>query len=80
MSVYRIATPMDHLCAAMALPVSRTRRLFAGVEAVGAPLQAPRETLREIRQACHEILPGATFRRRLFFRYTIRWRKTESIG
>jgi 2-polyprenyl-3-methyl-5-hydroxy-6-metoxy-1,4-benzoquinol methylase len=39
------------------------------------PLRAPAATLAEITAAARTRLPGATIRRRLFFRYTLRWDK-----
>ena len=45
---------------------------------VGAPIKDPRETLPQIREACHAQLPGATFRRHLLFRYSIVWHKPLS--
>jgi 2-polyprenyl-3-methyl-5-hydroxy-6-metoxy-1,4-benzoquinol methylase len=73
--LYRNATPLDFANAAMALPISRTTRLFRGTTEVGAPLRAPKESLSEIRAACNSILPGGVFRRRFFFRYSFVWQK-----
>ena len=39
------------------------------------PVRAPAATLAEITAAATARLPGATIRRRLFFRYTLRWDK-----
>lgn len=39
------------------------------------PVRAPATTLAEITAAARAHLPGATVRRRLFFRYTLRWDK-----
>ena len=39
------------------------------------PMKAPGETLADIRSAARDCLPGAIVRRRLFFRYTLTWRK-----
>jgi hypothetical protein len=39
------------------------------------PVRDPANTLAEIRAAARVFLPGATIRRRLFFRYTLRWDK-----
>jgi 2-polyprenyl-3-methyl-5-hydroxy-6-metoxy-1,4-benzoquinol methylase len=73
--LYRIATPMDYLFSVTALPISWAIRFSRGEEEVGAPLQDPTETLRTIREECNSVLPGAVLRRRLFFRYTVVWRK-----
>ena len=73
--LYRIATPVDYLVSAIALPISWVMRLSRGEEEVGAPLQSPRETLGAIDEQCKSVLPGAVLRRRLFFRYSVVWRK-----
>jgi len=73
--LYRIATPVDYVFSATALPISWAIRFSRGQEEVGAPLQDPTETLRIIREECTSVLPGAVLRRRLFFRYTVVWRK-----
>ena len=39
------------------------------------PVRDPAATLAEITAAARSRLPGATVRRRLFFRYTLRWDK-----
>jgi 2-polyprenyl-3-methyl-5-hydroxy-6-metoxy-1,4-benzoquinol methylase len=39
------------------------------------PVRDPAETLAEIAAAARARLPGATIRRRLYFRYTLRWDK-----
>ncbi|MFC6010178.1 class I SAM-dependent methyltransferase [Nocardia lasii] len=48
----------------------RHRRVLGGPEMV---LRDPRETLAEIRTTAAELLPGAQIRRRLMWRYTLRW-------
>jgi 2-polyprenyl-3-methyl-5-hydroxy-6-metoxy-1,4-benzoquinol methylase len=73
--LYRTEAPIDYAFAAVALPISRAIRLVRGEEEVGAPLQEPAETLQDIRRECDSLLPGATVRRRLFFRYSFVWRK-----
>ena len=73
--LYRAETLTDYALAAVAFPVSWMFRLLRGYADVGAPLQEPRETLREIRRECDLLLPGASMRRRLFFRYSLSWRK-----
>lgn len=40
------------------------------------PVRDPAATLAEITAAARAHLPGATLRRRLFFRYTLRWDKS----
>jgi hypothetical protein len=50
-------------------------RSIRGQTDVAAPIQEPRETLGEIREACQDILPGAVLRRHLLFRYSVVWRR-----
>lgn len=71
----RTVSATDHLAAAAALPVAKTLRLRRGHDPVDAPIADPRESLSEIRAAAGEILPGARIRRRLLFRYVLRWRR-----
>lgn len=73
--LYRAATPVDYAVASVAMPVSWVIRTLKGEDDVGAPLQEPKETLRDIRGAFEALLPGGIFRRRLFFRYSFIWRK-----
>lgn len=40
---------------------------------VGVAVARPTETLDEIRQVADEILPGASIRRGLYYRYLLRW-------
>ena len=42
-----------------------------GHKDVAAPVQEPRQSLREVRGACESILPGFVFRRHLLFRYSV---------
>lgn len=73
--LYRSHTIQDYMWAVVALPISWLVRTVYGSAEVGAPVRDPMETLVEIRDACAEALPGATFRRHLFFRYSVIWRK-----
>ena len=67
--------PLDYAQALVAIPVTQAFHLIRGATRVGAPVKDPSETIPEIRTACAAILPGATFRRHLLFRYSIVWRK-----
>ena len=73
--LYRAHALEDYALAAAALPMSWMFRCLHRHADVGAPLQDPRETLREIRSACDALLPGAVFKRHLLFRYSLVWRK-----
>jgi SAM-dependent methyltransferase len=73
--LYRLHLLEDYAFAAAAVPTSWMIRLLRGRAEVDAPLQEPSETLREIRAACNDLLPGGKFRRHLLFRYSFIWRK-----
>jgi len=73
--LYRGATLGDRVRAAIAFPVSWGLRAIRGYADVGAPVENPRETLLEIQSACDILLPGASLRRHLLFRYSLIWRK-----
>ena len=65
--LYRIATPVDYLYAATALPISWAIRRLREADEVGAPLREPLEALKTIRDECTAVLPGSVLRRRFFF-------------
>lgn len=73
--LYRAHAIQDYAWAAAAAPASWVLHRIRGRSEVEAPLQEPRETLRQIRSACDTELPGAAFRRHLLFRYSLVWRK-----
>jgi SAM-dependent methyltransferase len=73
--LYRGETLSDLAFSAAAFPVSWGLRLVRGHADVGAPVQNPNETFRDIRSACDVLLPGACLKRCLLFRYSLVWRK-----
>ena len=73
--LYRGETLSDLAAAAVAFPVSWMLRCLRGYADVGAPVQNPAETLREVRVACDDLLPSAAIRRHLLFRYSLVWHK-----
>jgi 2-polyprenyl-3-methyl-5-hydroxy-6-metoxy-1,4-benzoquinol methylase len=73
--LYRLHTLEDYAWAAAGLPASRILRFRHGHDEVCAPIREPQETLREIRNACDAMMPGAAMQRRLLFRYSLIWRK-----
>jgi 2-polyprenyl-3-methyl-5-hydroxy-6-metoxy-1,4-benzoquinol methylase len=48
-------------------------RLHRETPDIGVTITEPRESLREIRSAVAEVLPGAVIRRKLYYRYLLRW-------
>jgi 2-polyprenyl-3-methyl-5-hydroxy-6-metoxy-1,4-benzoquinol methylase len=59
----------------LVLPIRIKDRLHGGMQEIGVRIAAPKESLNEIRQAAHEVLPGAIIRRRFYYRYLITWNK-----
>jgi 2-polyprenyl-3-methyl-5-hydroxy-6-metoxy-1,4-benzoquinol methylase len=59
----------------LVLPIRVMDRLHGGMQDPGVRIAAPKESLIEIRQAAHEVLPGAIIRRRFYYRYLISWDK-----
>jgi SAM-dependent methyltransferase len=76
--LYKSATPIDYAYSAAAMPISMALRFLRGEEDVGASLQDPSETLATIRRESAVLLPGSVLRRRLFFRYSLVWRRPIS--
>jgi trans-aconitate methyltransferase len=60
---------------AIAYPVSKYYRWTRRTAVVGAPIREPAMTFEEIRSQAVELLPGATVRRHLLWRYSLVWRK-----
>jgi 2-polyprenyl-3-methyl-5-hydroxy-6-metoxy-1,4-benzoquinol methylase len=59
----------------LVLPIRVMDRLHGGMQDPGVRISNPKESLIEIRQAAHEVLPGAIIRRRFYYRYLISWDK-----
>ena len=88
LDLFSSAGPRDRLLDALARPASavlsllkngRLRESPEGLAAWDAHGQHDAYlSLAEIRQACAGILPGARVRRRLFWRYSLVWRKPAS--
>lgn len=81
---YRQATPADYLPDLVAIPanlvantVVRALSRYRPTSQVDtAPVANPRMTLPEIRREAGRLLPGAVIRRRLFWRYSLVYRRT----
>ena len=70
-------TASDWVWAGLCLPAVRIgSRLHRETPDVGLVMTDPRESLAEIRAAADEVIPGATVRRALYYRYLLRWRRT----
>lgn len=85
LDLYRAATPGDFASCAVAFALSRWVRLCKSGRWVEPPaLRAAwrdhehldrHMSLGELRAALRDVLPGAQIRRRVFFRYALRWTK-----
>lgn len=80
--LYRHATLADLAMEAVTLPanaavgaVLAARGRAGKPNDEGMPVRDPDTTLAEIRTAAADLLPGAVIRRRVFWRYTLRWRR-----
>ncbi|MED4781217.1 class I SAM-dependent methyltransferase [Brevibacillus choshinensis] len=60
------------------MPIRVMDRLHGGMQDPGVRIAEPKESLADIRQAAHEILPGVTIRRRFYYRYSLSWDKPKS--
>jgi len=65
----------DLLAAAPAVPADRFYRAIRHRGESGAPIMDPQMTWREVRIEAARLLPGARYRRRLLWRYSLLWRK-----
>lgn len=61
------------LSALAVLPLRVVGTLRRETPDIGVVTRPPRETLAEIRAAASRLLPGATIRRRFYYRYTLIW-------
>lgn len=59
----------------LVLPIRMMDRLHGGMQDIGVRIADPQESLSEIREAAHEIMPDATIRRRFYYRYLLTWNK-----
>jgi SAM-dependent methyltransferase len=69
------STPVDWILSGLSVPPARIARAGRGWHEHGAPKRDPRDTWSEVRAAVSAILPGAEFRRRLYWRYSAVWEK-----
>jgi SAM-dependent methyltransferase len=74
----RPAGVLDVLADAAAVFATRVVRVRRGLWSQLARTRPPLDTYAEIRRVVAAVLPGARFRRRLFWRYTVTWRKPET--
>lgn len=65
----------DWVVTAAAVPANWIARMLRGDFKHGSPIADPQESYAEIRVAAKRILPGVHYRRRLYWRYTLVWRR-----
>ncbi|MHA3020482.1 class I SAM-dependent methyltransferase [Mycobacterium sp. BMJ-28] len=64
----------DWVFSAMVVPVVRIAGLVhSETRDIGVVVAEPRESLSEIRRTAAQVLPGASVRRGLYYRYLLRW-------
>lgn len=80
--LYRKATLVDVGMEVLALPANAAVGAWLAVRGragkandIDMPIRPPSSTFAEIRAAAAEYAPGAVVRRRLFWRYTLLWRR-----
>jgi SAM-dependent methyltransferase len=71
----RDGSPADRLPDLVAAPANRVLRAVHGESYPAAPIADPTMTWAEVRTAARTLLPGATYRRRLLWRYSLTWRR-----
>ncbi|WP_369828492.1 class I SAM-dependent methyltransferase [Mycobacterium sp. E735] len=68
-------TVADWAWAALCTPAARAGSLLHGeTRNIGVAVADPRESLQEIRRVSADVLPEATIRRGLYYRYRLLWR------
>jgi SAM-dependent methyltransferase len=82
--LYRQVTVADRAIDVVALPANgakgvllATRGMAGKPHDVGMPVREPIDTLAQLRAAAEHIVPGALLRRRLFWRYSLLWRRAD---
>ena len=75
LGLYRTSSPLDGGRSLLAWPVSMYHRATRRAEGVVAPIAEPDMTLPEIAFLAREMLPGATIKRHLLWRYSLIWTK-----
>jgi len=74
----RDASPSDVALSGFTVLVSRVARALRGWYDHGAPMEDPTDSWATVRRTAQRSLPGVTYRRRLYWRYTLVWVKPIS--
>jgi len=76
----RNASVWDWIVSGVGVPANRVARAVRGDYRHGAPIADPQESYGDIRAAARRILPGVKYRRRLYWRYTLVWRRAAALA
>ena len=69
----RVATPVDAALSLAAVPAAAVAGRVRGHWEHGAPVRDPEHSYGQVRAAAARELPGARWRRRLYWRYSLTW-------
>lgn len=69
----RVGTPADAALSVAAVPAAMVADRARGIWEHGAPVRDPEHSYGEVRTAARSILPGARWRRHLYWRYSLTW-------
>ena len=69
----RVGTPTDAALSLAAVPAAKVADHARGVWDHGAPVRDPEHSYGQVRTAARSILPGARWRRHLYWRYSLVW-------
>ncbi|WP_456846647.1 hypothetical protein [Cellulomonas sp. P5_C6] len=70
----RVAGPDDAAFSLAAVPAAAVADRVRGHWEHGAPVRDPEHTYADVRTTAAVVLPGARWRRRLYWRYSLVWR------
>jgi len=70
-----VRSPADALASLAAVPFAQVARHTRGTWEHGAPVSDPEQGYGEVRRLARELLPGVHWRRRLYWRYSLVWRR-----
>lgn len=73
----RAAGPLDLLWRAAGAVANPVGHLLRGHWEPGAPVRDPAESLDDVAAVARAVLPGARLRRRLYWRYSLVWRRPD---
>ncbi|GAA3462309.1 methyltransferase domain-containing protein [Saccharothrix longispora] len=69
---------LDRAASLASVPLNLAARLVRDDPVHAVPVTDPERSLREVRAVADRVVPGARFRRRLFWRYSMIWRRPSA--